>query len=98
MELSPQTTGTVVAVRGAVIDVTFSIAELPRLGDALVVGWDQAETLIVEVQAHLDETTVRGVALQATAGLKRGVTVRSTGAPIRVPGVRLRLVSLRAMA
>ena len=85
MELQPQTTGTVIAVRGAVIDVAFPIAELPKLGEALSVDWDQPETLIVEVQAHLDEATVRGVALQATAGLKRGVAVRSTGGPIRVP-------------
>lgn len=85
MEFSLQAEGKVLAVRGAVIDVEFPTAELPRLGDALLVGWDQPETLIVEVQAHLDETTVRGVALQATAGLKRGVIVRSTGVPISVP-------------
>ncbi|MDE2065022.1 MAG: F0F1 ATP synthase subunit beta, partial [Bradyrhizobium sp.] len=85
MELSSQATGTVISVRGAVIDVAFPVDELPKLGDALVVEWDQAETLVLEVQAHLDEATVRGVALQATAGLKRGVMVRSTGGPIKVP-------------
>jgi F-type H+/Na+-transporting ATPase subunit beta len=76
--------GKVRAVRGAVIDVEFEPHELPRLGDALIVAWDQPEPLIVEVQAHLDQTTVRGVALQATAGLKRGVTVRSTGGAIEI--------------
>jgi F-type H+/Na+-transporting ATPase subunit beta len=85
MEISLPCTGKVLAVRGAVVDIGFPIAGLPKLGDALSVDWDQPETLIVEVQAHLDETTVRGVALQATAGLRRGVTVRSTGGPIRVP-------------
>ena len=50
-----------------------------------MVKWDRAENLIVEVQAHLDERTVRGVALQATAGLRRGVLVRATGNPITVP-------------
>ncbi|MGE0286831.1 MAG: F0F1 ATP synthase subunit beta [Bradyrhizobium sp.] len=85
MELSPTAEGRVLAVRGAVVDIGFQLNALPQLGDALVVNWDQPEALIVEVQAHLDETTVRGVALQATAGLKRGVTVRSTGGPIMVP-------------
>lgn len=85
MALSIQSEGRVLAVRGAVVDVEFPAAELPKLGDALLVDWDQPEILMVEVQAHLDETTVRGVALQATAGLKRGARVRSTGGPISVP-------------
>ena len=77
--------GRVLAVRGAVIDVAFDDAQLPQLEEALIVEWDQPGPLVVEVQAHLDERTVRGVALQATAGLKRGVSVRSTGGPITVP-------------
>src|ERR1700733_10594420 len=77
--------GKVIAVRGAVVDVGFEPAELPRLDEALIVEWDQSETLIIEVQAHLDERTVRGVALQATAGLKRGVPVRASGNPVMVP-------------
>jgi F-type H+/Na+-transporting ATPase subunit beta len=77
--------GRVIAVRGAVVDVAFVHTELPRLDEALVVEWDQPETLILEVQAHLDERTVRGVALQATAGLKRGVPVRASGHPVTVP-------------
>jgi len=70
--------GRVLAVRGAVVDVRFDVAELPQLHDALVIEWDQPGDLIVEVQAHLDPYTIRGVALQATAGLKRGVPVRAT--------------------
>ncbi len=85
MTESEKAAGRVIAVRGAVIDVAFESAELPRLDEALVVEWDQPETLIVEVQAHLDERTVRGVALQATAGLRRGVPVRASGHPIMVP-------------
>lgn len=77
--------GRVVAVRGAVVDVAFDTAELPRLGEALIIEWDQPEPLTIEVQAHLDEHTVRGVALQATAGLRRGVPVRSSGKAITVP-------------
>lgn len=73
-----------VAVRGAVVDVAFE-SQLPRLEEALVVEWEQAEALVIEVQAHLDERTVRGVALQATEGLRRGVRVRATGRAITVP-------------
>ena len=85
MTESKKPAGRVVAVRGAVIDIAFEPAELPRLDEALVVEWDQPETLIVEVQAHLDERTVRGVALQATTGLRRGVPVRASGNPVTVP-------------
>jgi F-type H+/Na+-transporting ATPase subunit beta len=81
----PRPKGKVVAVRGAVVDVVFETAELPPLDEALVVEWDRPESLIVEVQAHLDERTVRGVALQATAGLRRGAPARATGSAITVP-------------
>jgi F-type H+/Na+-transporting ATPase subunit beta len=77
--------GKVIGARGAVIDVAFEAGELPGLNEALVVQWDQPETLVIEVQAHLDERTVRGVALQATAGLKRSVPVRATGSALKVP-------------
>ena len=85
MSESKKSTGKVIAVRGAVVDVAFEPAELPRLDEALVVEWDQPETLIIEVQAHIDERTVRGVALQATAGLRRGVPVRASGNPVTAP-------------
>jgi F-type H+-transporting ATPase subunit beta len=68
-----------------VVDVAFDGIQLPRLEEALIVEWDQPGSLIIEVQAHLDERTLRGVALQATAGLKRGVFVRATGLPVTVP-------------
>jgi F-type H+/Na+-transporting ATPase subunit beta len=80
-----QPRGKVVAVRGAVVDVVFEGGELPHLQEALVVEWDQPGALLLEVQAHLDESTVRGVALQANAGLKRGAPVRATGQPVTVP-------------
>ena len=85
MAQSPQSTGKVLAVRGGVVDVAFEGVGLPKLHDALVVEWDQPEPLVIEVQAHLDDRTVRAVALQATAGLQRGVPVRSTGGPVTVP-------------
>jgi F-type H+/Na+-transporting ATPase subunit beta len=80
-----QLSGKVRAVRGAVVDVAFEGAKLAQIDEALIVKWDQPGTLIVEVQAHLDASTIRGVALQATAGLKRGVLVCATGGPITIP-------------
>ena len=57
----PRSTGKVLAVRGAVVDIAFDAADLPPLDEALIVEWDRPESLIVEVQAHLDERTVRGL-------------------------------------
>ncbi len=76
--------GEVVAVRGAVVDIAFT-GTLPQVDDALIIEWDRPERLVVEVQAHLDAHIVRGVALQATGGLRRGVGARSLGGPIEVP-------------
>ncbi|SCC93731.1 F1 sector of membrane-bound ATP synthase, beta subunit [Thiomonas sp. X19] len=77
--------GTVVTVRGAVVDVAFADAGLPPIHTALRVAWDRPELLLLEVQGHLDLHTARCIALQNTAGLARGTTVRSTGAPVLVP-------------
>ena len=77
-------TGTVVSVRGAVVDVHFDGA-LPAVDTALDVVWDRPSPLVLEVHSHVDTATVRGIALQDTAGLSRGVAVRATGAPVTVP-------------
>jgi F-type H+-transporting ATPase subunit beta len=77
--------GTITAIRGAVIDVTFDAGALPAIGEALRVEWDQPGELVAEVQRHINEVTVRALALQGTSGLSRGVRVLATGAPILVP-------------
>jgi len=77
--------GRVHAVRGAVVDVRYDAGALPALNDALLVDWDSPAPLLLEVQSHLDLHTLRAVALQATAGLARGVAVRRKGGPITVP-------------
>ena len=75
--------GVVVSVRGSVLDVRFEGPVLPQIDEALEV---QAEPPIVaEVQAYLDERTVRAVAMQSTGGLRRGASARATGAPITTP-------------
>src|SRR5450631_2900468 len=77
--------GVVVSVRGAVVDVSFNGQVLPPINTALIVEWDRPEPLVLEVHSHIDPVTLRGIALQATAGLARNTRVRATGAPISVP-------------
>jgi F-type H+-transporting ATPase subunit beta len=77
--------GIVVAVRGAVVDVRFDAGALPEINTALIVKWDRPETLVLEVHSHIDLATVRGIALQATAGLARGTAVEVTGQAVKVP-------------
>ena len=78
-------TGLVVAVTGSVVDVSFPDGLLPSVNTALEVDWDGPHRLTLETQQHLDVATVRTVAMQNTAGLARGVPVRSSGQPIIVP-------------
>jgi len=74
--------GIVLAVRGSVVDARFP-HRLPELHNELLAG--EADQYVVEVLAHLDPTTVRGVALTPTRGLARGEIIRDRGQPLRVP-------------
>ena len=81
--------GTIVQVIGAVVDVDFSAADkLPEIYNALEVHYElfgEATKLVLEVQQHLGDGWVRGVAMSTTEGLKRGMSVTDTGKPIAVP-------------
>ena len=77
--------GSVVAIRGAVVDIAFATGPLPPINDALLIHRPDGTTGIVEVQAHLDGETVRSIALGATTGLKRGLGVTRVGGPVEVP-------------
>ncbi|WP_296706014.1 F0F1 ATP synthase subunit beta [Rhodoblastus sp.] len=85
MQLQPTSDGKVVAIRGAVVDVAFAAGELPPIEDALLIEDAESRTVMAEVQAHLDEKTVRAIALQATTGLRRGDCVVRVGGPVAVP-------------
>ncbi|MFS8116043.1 F0F1 ATP synthase subunit beta [Rhizobium jaguaris] len=85
MDIADLAGGKVVAIRGAVIDIVFEEGDLPAIEEALFVEEDGREPLLAEVQAHVDPQTVRAIALQATAGLKRGNKVRRAGDAISVP-------------
>lgn len=76
--------GSVIAVRGAVVDVAFPAGFLPPADQAIVIGEGERE-ILAEVQAHLDLHSVRAIAMQPTMGLQRGTIVRDTGSPLTVP-------------
>lgn len=77
--------GKIIQIVGVVVDVEFPRdVELPAIYDALHVK-NGKETLVLEVAQHLDEHTVRAIALSSTDGLSRGAEVVATGAPISVP-------------
>jgi F-type H+-transporting ATPase subunit beta len=77
------TTGRIVQVTGAVVDVQFQ-GELPAILTALHTE-NQGRTLVLEVAQHLGENVVRAIAMDTTDGLVRGAEVRNTGAAITVP-------------
>jgi F-type H+-transporting ATPase subunit beta len=84
------TEGRVAQVMGAVVDVTFPAGGLPEIYHALEVPRDGdtgagATSLVLEVQQHLGDETVRCVAMDSTDGLRRGMKVNNTGRPISVP-------------
>ena len=86
-----QVIGHISQIIGAVIDVAFDTegkkAEevLPKIFDALEITRPNGKKLIVEVQQHIGEDTVRTVAMDNTDGLQRGMEVRPLGSPITMP-------------
>ncbi len=81
-------TGKIVQIIGAVVDVDFSQAEMPAIYNALTVDYEidgKPTQLVLEVEQHLPDGWVRTVAMSTTDGLKRGMDVIDTGAPISVP-------------
>ncbi len=76
--------GTIIQVVGVVVDVEFDKDSLPAMYDALEVLHGDG-TITLEVAQHLDERSVRTIAMSSTDGLKRGQEVVATGAPISVP-------------
>lgn len=76
--------GQIVQILGPVIDVRFHFAKLPKLLNALKVKGTK-KTIVLEVAQHIGNDTVRTIAMEDTFGLKRGLLVENTGAPISVP-------------
>jgi F-type H+-transporting ATPase subunit beta len=76
--------GTIVEIKGVVIDVVFP-EQLPEINNALQITMPDGGTLIAEVQQHLGDDRVRTVAMDSTDGLARGIDVVDTGESITVP-------------
>jgi len=78
--------GKITRIIGPVIDVEFeNTKDLPRIYDSLEVKRENKSDLILEVQSHIGENTVRTIAMDSADGLSRGVEVLSTGYPIQMP-------------
>src|SRR5712664_1146347 len=85
-----QAQGTIVQCIGAVIDIQFSRDAMPGIYDALLLEADAAnplaeKDLTFEVEQQLGDGVVRCIALGSSDGLRRGMKVKNTGAPITVP-------------
>jgi len=82
--LNAKNTGYITQIIGPVIDVVFPAGELPKIYNAIVVTTSE-KSVTCEVQQLLGDHKVRAVSMSATDGLKRGLEVVDTGAPISVP-------------
>jgi len=83
--LDTKNKGIIVRAVGVVVDVEFQNGNLPSIHNALKVIQNKKTPLILEVQEHIDANTVRTIAMGSTAGLRRGLVVEDSGAPIKVP-------------
>ena len=90
--------GKISQVIGPVIDVSFEKGvELPNIFDALVVTKNNGTKVVLEVQSHVGEGSVRTVSMDSTDGFTRGMEVVSTGTPIKMPtgeGIKGRLFNV----
>ena len=80
-------TGKVAQVIGPVVDVVFDTtsAALPKIYDSLELVKADGSKLVLEVQSHVGEDTVRTISMDSTDGLSRGIEVVALGAPIQMP-------------
>jgi len=78
-------TGKIKQIIGAVVDVSFDEGNLPEILNALEIKRDTGETLVLEVQQHLGEDSVRTIAMDSTDGLVIGMEVIDTGNNIAMP-------------
>jgi F-type H+-transporting ATPase subunit beta len=77
--------GKIIQIIGAVVDVQFENSQLPEIFNALELKRENGETLVLEVQQHLGEDSVRTIAMDSTEGLVRGTEVVDTEKAIAMP-------------
>ena len=97
-------TGYISQIIGPVVDVSYGHAgpdtPLPSINEALDVTRPDGRKLVIEVQQHIGEDTVRCVAMDSTDGLRRGMEAVATGAAISMPtgeSIRGRVLNVTAM-
>lgn len=76
--------GKIISVHGDVVEAEFD-GGLPEINDALVVKNSKGAEITLEVREHMDERTVSAVSLGFTHGIERGLTVYSSGGPLKIP-------------
>jgi F-type H+-transporting ATPase subunit beta len=79
--------GIITAIHGDVIEIDFS-GGLPNINDALIVKKPDRKNIILEVHDHISRTSVKAIALGFTQGLKRGMSVISSGRPLHIPACK----------
>jgi len=79
--------GTIIAIRGIVVDMQFDTQSMPAISNAAITTNTNGagELVTIEILQHLDGGIVRGIAMQTTDGLMRGEEVTDTGFSIMVP-------------
>ncbi len=78
--------GKITQVIGAVIDVSFGAADsLPNIYDAVEVTKENGQVIVLEVQQHIGEDTVRTIAMDSSDGITRGMEAVAKGQPITMP-------------
>jgi len=82
-----QVVGKVSQIIGPVVDVRFDLkgGQLPKLFDALIGKRKDGSDVVLEVQQHVGEDTVRAIAMDSTDGFTRGQEIFVTGSPISMP-------------
>lgn len=84
-EMAQKEIGKITQVIGAVLDVRYKEGELPKIYDALEITREDGTLLVAEAAQQLGDGIVRCIAMGPTDGLVRGMEVKATGSPIRVP-------------
>ncbi len=82
--MSEKNIGSIVQIVGAVVDIKFSVDNLPNLLNAIEIK-NGDSLIVVEVAQHIGDDTVRCISMSSTDGLVRGMEAVDTGSPIKVP-------------
>ena len=81
-----QVKGKISQVIGPVVDIIFDHGtKLPNILDSVEVTKQDGSTVVLEVQQHIGEDTVRAISMDSTDGFRRGMPAAATGSPIKMP-------------